>query len=493
MTIPLVPQQVPATSSPYAWVEPEHLVIAGMVAIRVGLSGPAFLLVHGGPEPVGQGHEQDLLSLGQKLADAGGQAFGIDYRTDTWEHARDDIAAASAAVAALAGSQPVIVAHSFGGYPASLAFFGGAGRAYAAVNAVSSRAGLGPLAGWDDAPDPITLAARRPAAPVAVITGTIVPIPPADDKAGFLAALVAAGHPGINQESASDHTGTLMLDSTTTALMALAAMQEAVPVTYTQVHVSEVPDNPVVECTWATGLELARAALWGTAKEPPATTSEREALRVAGGGSDTAGANYGQLAHGCQQRYGWSPAVSSVLPPPPGVGWFYGVQGLYSALPDHYRRWDGNFTGGHSSVVYNLDGTLMWCDPLAPWNTTSAGGVKTPWQGEPITWGVVTAYFKALPGARVASARLNVPPRAYSLLIPAHAVVEHSSMNAKGQVVLPWQRDTWGASPSSAPCTAATTRPTTVAGVTAAVVRVLGGKYASQWVHMNGQVRVIPR
>ena len=262
--------------------------------------------------------------------------------------------------------------------------------------------------------------------------------------------------------------------------------------TYTQVHVSEVPDNPVVECTWATGLELARAALYGTSKEPPATTTEREQLRIAGGGSDVRGANYDQLAAGCQHRYGWSPAVSAVFPAAPAKGYFIGVQGLYGALPAHYRRWDANFTGGHSAVVYNLDGTLMWCDPLAPWSTHGAGGVVSPWQGEPIAWGVVSAYFHALPGAHVAVAKVNVPPASYSLIIPAHAVVEHNSMNSSGKIILPWQRDTWGPSPSSAPCTAATTRPTT-AGVTATVVRVTGGKYANQWVHMNGQVRVAPR
>ena len=263
---------------------------------------------------------------------------------------------------------------------------------------------------------------------------------------------------------------------------------------YTQVHVTEMGDpGGIVECTWATGLELARAALWGTTREPPATAAEREALRIAGGGSDTAGANYDKLAAGCQSRYGWSPALSSTLPAAPAVGSFLGVQGLYSALPDHYRRWDPGFSGGHSAVVYNLSGTLMWCDPLAPTSVRDPKGGTIAWQGEPISWSAVAAYFRALPGARVATARLNVPPRAHSLLIPAHAVVEHNSMNAKGQVVLPWQRDTWGPTPSSAPCTAATTKPTTISGVTATVVRVTGGKYANQWVHMNGQVRVVER
>jgi hypothetical protein len=182
---------------------------------------------------------------------------------------------------------------------------------------------------------------------------------------------------------------------------------------YVHVHVTELGDpGGIVECTWATGLELARAALNGTPRQPPATAAEREALRIAGGGSDIAGANYLELAAGCQRRYGWSPAISTALPAAPGPGTFLGVQGRYSALPAHYRRWDPAFGGGHSAVVYNLDGTLEWCDPLAPPSVRDPKGGTIAWQGEPIEWGVVAAYFRALPGAQVAAARLNVPPPA---------------------------------------------------------------------------------
>ncbi len=221
--IPLTPTFLPAVSTVYPWVAPVTTTVAGMAAIRVGTSGPAFLLVHGGPEATGQGHENDLLALGQRIADAGGQAWGVDYRSDTWEHARDDVTAACTAIAAIVGMQPAIVAHSFGGVGGSIAFFGGAGRAYAAINAVSSLAGVGQPY-HATMPDPIALASQRPTAPVAVIRGALDTVDLADDKAGFLAAVHAAGHPGVNIEYPVDHDGPLGMDATAPALVALWGM-----------------------------------------------------------------------------------------------------------------------------------------------------------------------------------------------------------------------------------------------------------------------------
>jgi hypothetical protein len=175
-------------------------------------------------------------------------------------------------------------------------------------------------------------------------------------------------------------------------------------VTYQHTHVSELPDPAgVVECTWATGVELARAALAGSSKQPPATAAEREALRASGGGSDTAGATYEQLAMGLGARYGLHVVPTLALPAPEiPEGTFLGVQGLYSSLPAHYRRWDLAFTGAHSLVVYKLNGVLTVCDPLAPWDPT--------WHGEPITWAAVCAYHDALTGAKVIAVRLPTPP-----------------------------------------------------------------------------------
>lgn len=172
---------------------------------------------------------------------------------------------------------------------------------------------------------------------------------------------------------------------------------------YTHTHVSERPDPAgVVECTWATGVELARAALAGSAKQPLATAAEREALRASGGGSDSAGATYDQLAMGLGARYGLFPVPTYALPAieiPEGV--FLGVQGLYSRLPTHYRRWS-TFTGAHSLVVFKLGGVLTICDPLTPWDTA--------WHGEPITWVAVVAYHDALTGAKVIAVKLPTPP-----------------------------------------------------------------------------------
>ena len=177
--------------------------------------------------------------------------------------------------------------------------------------------------------------------------------------------------------------------------------------TYTHVHVSERPDPAgVVECTWATGVELARAALAGTAQVPPASAGEREALRASGGGSDTAGSTYTQLAMGLGARYGLflTPTLDLPATEIPECT-FLGVQGLASHLPVHYQRWDPGFaaTGdrsSHSLVVFKLNGVLTICDPLAP--------LDTAWHGEPITWAAVRAYHDALTGAKVIAVKL--PP-----------------------------------------------------------------------------------
>lgn len=178
---------------------------------------------------------------------------------------------------------------------------------------------------------------------------------------------------------------------------------------YTHTHVSEKPDPAgVVECTWATGVELARAALAGSSKQPPATFYEREQLRMYGGGSDTKGSTYEQLAMGLGARYGLFVVPTLDLPASIPEGTFLGVQGLYSHLPTHYQRWGPTFaaTGSkssHSVVVFKLNGVLMICDPLAPWDTT--------WHGEPITWAAVVAFHTPLlVGARVIAVKLPTPP-----------------------------------------------------------------------------------
>jgi hypothetical protein len=174
---------------------------------------------------------------------------------------------------------------------------------------------------------------------------------------------------------------------------------------YVHIHVSEKPDPAgVVECTWATGLELVRAALYGSPKCPPADANEREQLRRAGGGSDTKGSTYEQLAMGMGARFGVYVVPTAALPATEiSEGTFLGVQGLYSHLSTHYRRWQPSFTGAHSVVIYKVGGILRICDPLAPWDLS--------WHGEPITWGAVRAFHTPLLlGAKVIAVTLPTVP-----------------------------------------------------------------------------------
>ena len=178
---------------------------------------------------------------------------------------------------------------------------------------------------------------------------------------------------------------------------------------YQHVHVSEVPDSPVVECTIAAGLEVARAALSGTPKEPPATAAEREALRAASGVPDTQGASVPDLLRGLRARYGLVLSAAGLPADLPALpdGTFLVVQGNYHDLPAHYQRWDAHFASqdpaGHAVCVFRLGGGLMWCDPLAPWG---------PYAGEPVAPAVVAAYFGGLPGAQTTRARLPAAPPA---------------------------------------------------------------------------------
>jgi pimeloyl-ACP methyl ester carboxylesterase len=225
--IPLTPTIVDGASNVYDWVAPVKISLGGLPALELGTTGPIFVLIHGGPLPIGEGRENDLQALGNRLAAKGGHAFCIDYRSDSWEHAVADITEAVSDVRKLATGRVTLVAHSFGGLPTSIAFLrDGIGDAYVGVNAISSAAGYsGSLGGVPDpAPDPIQLAALRPSAPVTVIRGQSDNVASADNKEGFIRALNAAGHPGLNNLCPGDHTGPLFTESTTTAIFATAKL-----------------------------------------------------------------------------------------------------------------------------------------------------------------------------------------------------------------------------------------------------------------------------
>ena len=192
---------------------------------------------------------------------------------------------------------------------------------------------------------------------------------------------------------------------------------------YQHVHVSEVPDSPVVECTIASGLMVARAGLYGSPKEPPATAAERESLRVACGVPDNKGAHIEpDLIRGVMHRYGL-PLIASGLPifttAPDDTYW--AVQGNYAALPSHFQRWDRAFAKkplpGHCVCVRKVAGALIWDDPLAPWG---------PYSGEPVTPAIVAAYFRARPGARTTVAHVPVPQHA--IRVVRGTVVEYPTV-----------------------------------------------------------------
>ena len=186
---------------------------------------PVFVLVHGGPQPLGSFAGMD--GLAGWLAAAGALAIAIDYRPDS---AVADITATLGPIAELApryGGDPsrlVLVAHSFGGYPAAaVAFAEELVDGYVAIAAINSRAGIGP--GVADFGDPIELAVRRSELPVAVVAGSADPVAPADDDAGFLAALERAGHPGLNVVvDGADHDAVLLSRAAVETCLATAAL-----------------------------------------------------------------------------------------------------------------------------------------------------------------------------------------------------------------------------------------------------------------------------
>ncbi len=227
-TIPTTPTTVGALSSTYKYVMASTVTPNGLPALLFDGHGPTFILIHGGPEQVGR--QADLQALGNRLADKGYRALCIDYHsftaadtTDWTLTVPDVVAAANWARATWPADPIVLVAHSFGGYPASVAFLQeGVGDSYAAINAVSSASqfgGIGP-----NPPDPVALAANRPTAPVAVITGTSMPYPNPIGWTEFVNALAKAGHPGFYTACQGDHTGTLYVDSTTDTLISLASI-----------------------------------------------------------------------------------------------------------------------------------------------------------------------------------------------------------------------------------------------------------------------------
>lgn len=119
---------------------------------------------------------------------------------------------------------------------------------------------------------------------------------------------------------------------------------------YSPAFVTETDEPPPwTDCTWSSGLMFANKATATAARLHgmyPATRAEREALRAASG-DRTGGSSLYDLRLGIERRYGWTFSLiaiswsSFILRMKRGDGAI--VQGLYSALPSHYQRWDRNF------------------------------------------------------------------------------------------------------------------------------------------------------
>jgi hypothetical protein len=161
-----------------------------------------------------------LQELGWRLAARGAIAYCIDYTPEPWTLAVRDVEKAIAEVEFLSAGPVTVVAHSYGGVPASISALGGSGSAYVAVCATSSKAG----ASDPTVPDIIAMAALRQRMPVSVVRGTADIVNAADDDQGFINALHAAGHPGLNFMGPGDHTGTLYTDATLDAILTTATM-----------------------------------------------------------------------------------------------------------------------------------------------------------------------------------------------------------------------------------------------------------------------------
>jgi pimeloyl-ACP methyl ester carboxylesterase len=174
-----------------------------------------FVLVHGGPAPLGE-----VLMLGElagRLAARGARAFLIDYRSDAWENAVYDVEAALSDLRRLTSDPITLVSHSFGGIPALVAALRD-GKVDALVMVNSSV-----RTSYSGFPDAVELAKRRPSLPVSVVRST-GDTTGAEGREEFITALHAAGHPGLNVLGPGDHTGPLYTSATLDAILATAAM-----------------------------------------------------------------------------------------------------------------------------------------------------------------------------------------------------------------------------------------------------------------------------
>lgn len=84
--------------------------------------------------------------------------------------------------------------------------------------------------------------------------------------------------------------------------------------------------------------------------------------------------------------------------------------------------------------------------------------------------------------------RLLAPSRSHSLVIGAGAKVMVATVSNTG-CIASWSTQTWGATPSSAPCEAPVSKPGCISG-SATVAKVTSGMFAGKWVRVGDGVTV---
>lgn len=156
-------------------------------------------------------------------------------------------------------------------------------------------------------------------------------------------------------------------------------------------------DSRWEDCAWAVAIEWLRLTYDPTI---PATHPEAELLRAASGEPPTGGSNTGDVIRGIRNRYKLTvgPALSDSTMlaqlKTPGTAVIAGGKLGNFPAGHRLRRWDPPFTGGHSVLLVRLDdGTLWWCDPLAPTGT---------YKGEKVTEAEAKTFITGFAGSHLA-------------------------------------------------------------------------------------------
>lgn len=186
-----------------AWVARSQ-TMAGYASIA-GEKLPVYVLVHGGPKPLG-GFDS-IGNLANWLAARGAVAVTIDYPTRAedgdW---RASVSAIRLAIAAVRGkaeawggdpSRLTLVCHSFGGFFGELVAFTGTEADRLVLIATEDQANDIYLASVGNPPSPRALMGSSPRkVPTTVITGSADAVATVAEAQALVAALNAAGHPG---------------------------------------------------------------------------------------------------------------------------------------------------------------------------------------------------------------------------------------------------------------------------------------------------------